>query len=246
MQSLASARFARSQWDGPAILLAAPLHPTLSWVGGPFPGCTQVTSRLWPPSISFPGGCSLGSPVPSSLSQWGRSQPVWGIQAAANPQPGPAVPGSWAAVPLAPSHTGLPVDASGKTVCSRSCPQTSGCLSVKPGHRGCPCWQQGPAHLAARSHPTPCRIRLVGYIFHPVTGLWQGQAAPRQGSQRWSVPAWQPQAGPGCGCEPRVPGMGALKRRWRHVQRVIVKVETCVQQAVGLCPRPPRHSGLPT
>ena len=134
----------------------------------------------------------------------------------------------------------------GRLFCSRSCPQTSGCLSVKPGHRGCPCWQQGPAHLAARSHPTPCRIRLVGYIFHPVTGLWQGQAAPRQGSQRWSVPAWQPQAGPGCGCEPRVPGMGALKRRWHHVQRVIVKVETCVQQAVGLCPRPPRHSGLPT
>ena len=134
----------------------------------------------------------------------------------------------------------------GRLFCSRSCPRTSGCLSVKPGHRGCPCWQQGPAYLAARSHPTPCRIRLVGCIFHPVTGLWQGQEAPRQGSQCWSVPAWQPQAGPGCGCEPRVPGTGDLKRRWRHGQRVIVKVEMCVQQAVGLCPHPPRHSGLPT
>ena len=158
-----------------------------------------------------------------------------GLQAAANPQPGPVVPGSWAAAPVAPSHT-----------YSRTCPRTSGCLSVKPGHRGCPCWQQGPGHLAARSHPAPCRNRLVGYIFHPDTGLWQGQAAPRQGSQRWSVPAWQPQAGSGCECEPRVLGVGGLKRRWRHVQPVIVKAEMCVQQAVGLCPHPPRHSGLPT
>lgn len=125
-----------------------------------------------------------------------------GLQAAANPQPGPVVPGSWAAAPVAPSHT-----------YSRTCPRTSGCLSVKPGHRGCPCWQQGPGHLAARSHPAPCRKRLVGYIFHPDTGLWQGQAAPRQGSQRWSVPAWQPQAGSGCECEPRVLGVGGLKRR---------------------------------
>lgn len=107
---------------GRQIFLAAPLRPALSWVGGPFPGCTQVTSRLCPPSISFPGVCPLGSPVPSSLSQWGRSQPVWGIQAAANPQPGPAVPGSWAAAPLAPSHTGLPVDASGETVLQQELP----------------------------------------------------------------------------------------------------------------------------
>lgn len=44
----------------------------------PCHGCTRVTSRLWPPSVSFPGGCPLGSPVPSNLSQWGSSQPVWG------------------------------------------------------------------------------------------------------------------------------------------------------------------------
>lgn len=183
--------------------------------------------------------------MPSNLSQWGSSQPVWGSK----PPPTPSLvqrfqeagqQRPWHRVTLGFLSTLL-----GRLLCSRSCPQPSGCLSVKPGHRGCPSWQQGPAHLAARSHPAPCRNRLVSHIFHPVTGLWRGQAAPRQGSQHWSGPAWQPQAGSGCGCEPRVPGAGCLKRQWHHVQHVIVKVETCVQQAVGLCPRPPTQDWPP-
>lgn len=148
----------------------------------PCHGCTQVTLRLWPPSVSFPGGCPLGSPVPSNLSQWGSSQPVWGSKPPPTPSLVQRFQDTGQQRPWHRVTQGFLSTLLQRLLCSRSCPRPSGCLSVKPGHRGCPGWQQGPTHLAARSRPAPCRNRLVGHIFHPVTGLWQGQAAPRQGS----------------------------------------------------------------
>lgn len=219
-------------------VLAAPLHPALSWVH-------SSNLKTLAPKHLLPWGLPPGVPSAFQLVSVGQQPAGLGVQAAADPQPGPAVPGSWAAAPLAPSHTGLPVDASGETALQQELPTALWCLSVKPatggapaGSRDPPTWLPAPALL-----PAGTGLLAISSILSLASG--RGRQPPGRGpSTGLDLPGSHRQD-LGVGVSPESRGRGA-SRQWHHVQRVIVKAETCMQQAVGLCPRPPRHSGLAT
>lgn len=181
MQSPASAHHARSQWGGLAGLSGCSLapHPIMRWRGS-FPGCTQVSLRLWPPSISFSGGCPPGSPVPSSClsgataSQSGGSKPLLNPSAVQQLQePGQQRPSH------PDSHRAYLLMLLERLLCRRSCPQGFGCPCVKPGHMGC-------LELSAKTHAPGCPVPALYPCKSSIslTGFsWaDAPAAPREGS----------------------------------------------------------------